>query len=268
MSMFPDQDKSKELLEQTISALTSAIPGAGVAEALGRTFGLPTLGSLASNSAFGDKEPTVGTGKRDPEKGLVFYAGKNYGFQTPESYKKIHGGLPSWYESASQRQSESAGSSDSDAAASTAADGEPDWTQGTGGAEGQAPPPATLPGSTTPPIPQSSVDFGPLRDLIKDLEEKRGEYIEQDLGSALQRMLVTNMLSMRQTRENTKRQVELKNIEAWQNIERARIEANARQAALLAQTAYLSQIPNAGVMAAMTKASEVAMAPFVDFKLT
>lgn len=264
MSMFSEQDKSKELLERTISALTSAIPGAGVAEALGRTFGLPTLGSTFPDIAFGDTEPPMGSAKSDPEKGLVLYAGKNYGFQSPESYKKIHGGLPSWYESASRRGS---GSTGGDTTASTAADGEPDWNQGTAGAEGQAPPPATLPGSTTPPIPQTAVDFGPLKDLIKDLEEKRGEYIEQDLGSALQRMLVTNMLSMRQTRENTKRQVELKNIEAWQNIERARIEANARQAAALAQTAYLSQIPNQGVMTAMNEAFKGAMAPFEGFNL-
>jgi len=267
MLVFQDQDKPNELLEQTISALTSVTPGVGGSEALGLAFSLPTLSSLASYVASGSKEPSVGTAKKDPERGLVFYAGKNYGFQTPESYKKIYGGLPSGYESASKRQSESAGSSDSDAAASTAADGEPDWTQGTGGAEGQAPRPAALPGSTTPPIPQSPVDFGSLIDIIKDFDKKRGEYIEQDLGSAVQRMLVTNMLSMRQSRENTKRQVELKNIEAWQNIERARIQANALQASALAQTAYLSQIPNAGVMTAMNEAFKGAMAPFEDFSL-
>lgn len=198
------------------------------------------------------------------EKGKeVLWAGSKWGYQSPESYRKIFGGLPAGYKS----NINSGDSSQVDTSASTAADGEPDWTQGTAGAEGQAPPPATLPGSTTPPIPQNAVDLGPLRDLLKEFEAKRGEYIEQDLESALQRMLVTNMLSMRQTRENTKRQVELKNIEAWQNIERARIEANARQAAAIAQTAYLSQIPNQGVMTAMNEAFKGAMAPFEGFSL-
>ncbi len=212
----------------------------------------------------GEETPTVGSQKTDSERGTVLYAGKDYGYQSPESYKKIFGALPASYKPPGSSRSGDTSAS-SEGAGSSGTSGEPDWTQGR--SSGEAPAPSTLPPSTTGEIPQTGVDYKPLEKLLERFESKRGEYIQQDLESALQRMLVTNMLSMRQTRENTARQVELKNIEAWQNIERARIEANARQAAALAQTAYLSQIPNAGVMTAMNEASKGAMAPFEGFSL-
>ena len=98
--------------------------------------------------------------------------------------------------------------------------------------------------------------------------EFRARLTKEDTENFIRRSLLTNALSMRQTRENTQRQVELKNIESWKELERARIEANTRQAIALQSTIAASMLPNQGLMAGMSAAYQAAMAPFQSFTLS
>jgi hypothetical protein len=88
-----------------------------------------------------------------------------------------------------------------------------------------------------------------------------------DTENFIKRSLITNALSMQQTRENTKRQVELKNIEAWKALEQARIEANTRQAMAFGQTVAASMIPNQGLGQVLNQAYANAMTPFTNFSV-
>lgn len=107
--------------------------------------------------------------------------------------------------------------------------------------------------------PQQDIYNETLKKLLDP--EYRAKLAAQDTEQAIRRALITNALSMRQTRENTQRQVELKNIDAWKELERARIDANVRQAIALQSTIAASMLPNQGLMAGMTAAYQAAMAP-------
>lgn len=88
-----------------------------------------------------------------------------------------------------------------------------------------------------------------------------------DTENFIKRTLITNALAMRQTRENTKRQVELKNIEAWKALEQARIEANTRQAIATGQTVAAMTLPNQGLGQVLGQAYQASLAPFSNFAL-
>ena len=108
--------------------------------------------------------------------------------------------------------------------------------------------------------PETAVYQKYLEKILFD-PEFRARVTKEDTENFLRRSLLTNALSMRQSRENTQRQVELKNIEAWKELERARIDANTRQAIALQSTIAASMLPNQGLMAGMTAAYQAAMAP-------
>lgn len=97
--------------------------------------------------------------------------------------------------------------------------------------------------------------------------ELRGRLAAQDTKEAITRALVTSALSMRQSRENSRRQIEIENIQAWRDLERSRIEANARQAMALGSTIASSLIPNQGLAGVLTQAYQSAMSPFSNFAL-
>ena len=105
-----------------------------------------------------------------------------------------------------------------------------------------------------PDIPGSqSMDW--LRELIDLYPAIRREEREAEM----QRYVLQGALRQRGLRELSRRQIESENIKAWKDLQVAREQARAAQAISLANTAYLAQIPNTGVMEAMNNAMKSAM---------
>ena len=84
---------------------------------------------------------------------------------------------------------------------------------------------------------------------------------EAERKAELERSIVTASLRDRGLLELSRRQIETENIRAWRDLQVARENARSNQAISLATTAYLSQIPNAGVMQAMSEAMKASMVP-------
>ena len=92
--------------------------------------------------------------------------------------------------------------------------------------------------------------------LIRDYQIPMREAESQ---REIQRSIVTAALRDRGLKELSRRQIETENIKAWRDLQVAREQARAAQAISLANTAYLAQIPNTGVMEAMNNAMKGAM---------
>ena len=105
-----------------------------------------------------------------------------------------------------------------------------------------------------PDIPGSqAMDW--VREILDRYPAIRGEEREAEM----QRYVLQGALRQRGLRELSRRQIESENIKAWKDLQVAREQARAAQAISLANTAYLAQIPNTGVMEAMNNAMKSAM---------
>jgi hypothetical protein len=263
----------KDLLLQ--AAPYAAFPGIGSA-----AFAIPqVLSGGRSNNA------EIGNSKKDTGLGLdTYYAGENYGYQSPGSFLKVD---PTRATDDSGEQARIRAVQDrlrGDIARAKGSSNIPPTDNAGGGSSnpggGQVVPPAdssgqpktgtVLPGPVTPG-PKQGEEKGPQdiwKEIVKQLDpEVAKQRAAIDTENAVRRMLVTNALSMRQSRENTARQVELKNIEAWKTLEQARIEANTRQTIATAQTIALSLTPNQGFSQALTQAYGAALRPFENTNL-
>jgi hypothetical protein len=133
--------------------------------------------------------------------------------------------------------------------------------------------PSTPTSAGLPSQPPASQSTDPQTDYYNKLLERlldpelRAKLAAQDTEQAIKRALLTSALSMRQTRENSRRQIELQNIDAWKELERARIEANARQQIALGSTIAASMLPSQGVMGALGGVYQAALSPFNTFSL-
>jgi len=83
----------------------------------------------------------------------------------------------------------------------------------------------------------------------------------------VRRALITEALGARSRRELTKREVELKNIDAWRALEETRLRTNAQQAIAFGSTVAASMVPNQGLGSVLNAAYANAMAPFENFTL-
>lgn len=88
-----------------------------------------------------------------------------------------------------------------------------------------------------------------------------------NLQEYVRRALINEALGARSRRELTKRQVELKNIEAWRDLEQTRMEANTRQSLAFGSAIAASMVPNQGLGSVLNAAYANAMAPFQNFTL-
>lgn len=88
-----------------------------------------------------------------------------------------------------------------------------------------------------------------------------------ELQNYVRRALINEALGARSRRELTKREVELKNIEAWRDLERSRMETNARQSIAFGSAVAASLVPNQGLGSVLNAAYANAMAPFENFTL-
>ena len=224
--------------------------------------------------AVGDRQ--IGSKVDDPRFGTTYYAGEAYGTQTPGSFIKID---PTRATS-DPREQDIFRTVQQQLRQKLAAESKPATTGGstqsgtssgggtTAPSSGPAPKPGTPAVSTE--IPQKGdAQMDAILKTIKEWgsPENRAILTQQDLEAEVKRALITNALSMRQSRENTKRQVELANINAWRELESARIEANSRQAAALGAAVAMSMQPNVSYMDAMQKTYASAMAPYTNFSL-
>lgn len=263
----------------SLSALQDLLKTAAPYAAGAGIVGVPAL------LAGAGKEPEIGSLKRDAGLGIdTYYAGENYGQQSPGSFLGID---PARATDDSGEQSRIRAVQDrlrgDIARAKGSSNIPPTDNAGSGSSNpggGQVVPPVdssgqpktgtVLPGPVTPG-PKQGEEKGPQdiwKEIVKQLDpEVAKQRAAIDTENAVRRMLVTNALSMRQSRENTARQVELKNIEAWKTLEQARIEANTRQTIATAQTIALSLTPNQGFSQALTQAYTAGLKPFENFNL-
>lgn len=129
----------------------------------------------------------------------------------------------------------------------------PTGIQGQGGAQ-----------QTTDPQADKYQQF--IERLITD-PKLRAEFAEQDLQNYVRRALITEALGARSRRELTKREVELKNIDAWRSLEQTRLQTNAQQAVAFGSALAASMVPNQGLGQVLNQAYANAMAPFSTFTL-
>jgi hypothetical protein len=124
------------------------------------------------------------------------------------------------------------------------------------------PPSTSFDASKGSPLKGQKPDFN-LQDLLGFSERLIRDYQipmrEAESQREIQRSIVTAALRDRGLKELSRRQIETENIKAWRDLQVAREQARAAQAIALANTAYLSQIPNTGVMDAMNKGMQAAM---------
>jgi hypothetical protein len=120
----------------------------------------------------------------------------------------------------------------------------PDTTQPSSSLEGQKP-------DFDPKMPYEFTERL-IRDYFLPLRES------ERLGE-LRQSIVTAGLRDRALQKLTEREIQRTTIEQWSALQQVREQARAAQAISLANTAYLAQIPNTGVMAAMNDAMKAAM---------
>jgi hypothetical protein len=124
------------------------------------------------------------------------------------------------------------------------------------------PPSTDFGASKDSPLEGQKADFT-LQDLLGFSERLIRDYQipmrEAESQREIQRSIVTAALRDRGLKELSRRQIETENIKAWRDLQVAREQARAAQAISLANTAYLAQIPNTGVMEAMNNAMKGAM---------
>lgn len=126
------------------------------------------------------------------------------------------------------------------------------------------PPSTRFPASQGSPLETQQPDFDPKLPF-ESAERMIQQYFlplrEAERKAELERSIVTASLRDRGLQELSRRQIETENIRAWRDLQVARENARSNQAISLATTAYLSQIPNANVMQAMTEAMKASIVP-------
>ena len=89
---------------------------------------------------------------------------------------------------------------------------------------------------------------------VQDILNKFPEWRQAELDAEMRRYVLTGALRQQGLRELSRRKIEQENIAAWREVEKQRLASQSAQAIALANTAYLAQIPNTGVMEAMNNA--------------
>ena len=109
------------------------------------------------------------------------------------------------------------------------------------------------------PGQEPDITPGDTENLLHGFLDRYPEMLQQQNKAALQRALVTGQIRDRGLRELSRRKVELANIDAWKQMQIAQTQARTAQSIALMNTAYLSMVPNVGVMGAMNEAMKAGM---------
>jgi hypothetical protein len=253
------------------------------------------LGSLfASKSAV----PDVGApqGFVTPNADAKYYAGEKYGYQSPESYKKVHGGYPRSYREIQKAQLDEAAKQQAQEEQKTLEDlilgAQKDGKFYAGKDYGYQSAPSykvirgafpsgyTEPGKKGPTVLNAPASKGSESTSITGQTQKPPalppELLEltregrlavateraKDFERQQQIAAQYERGSLEKSRLNTQRQVELENIKAWRDISQTQIEAQTRSAALTASLMTALQQPNVNFMNAISEAFNAGAAPF------
>ena len=253
------------------------------------------LGSLfASKSAV----PDVGApqGFVTPNADAKYYAGEKYGYQSPESYKKVHGGYPRSYREIQKAQLDEAAKQQAQEEQKTLEDlilgAQKDGKFYAGKDYGYQSAPSykvirgafpsgyTEPGKKGPTVLDKPASKGSDSTSITgqtqkppiispDLERIQDKNIaalleREALNFARQQQIASqyDRSAQEKSRLNTQRQVELENIKAWRDISQTQIEAQTRSAALTASLMTALQQPNVNFMGELSNAFNAGAAPF------
>jgi hypothetical protein len=253
------------------------------------------LGSLfASKSAV----PDVGApqGFVTPNADAKYYAGEKYGYQSPESYKKVHGGYPRSYREIQKAQLDEAAKQQAQEEQKTLEDlilgAQKDGKFYAGKDYGYQSAPSykvirgafpsgyTEPGKKGPTVLDKPASKGSDSTSITGqtqkppalppelLELSREHFLNiateraKDFERQQQIAAQYERGSLEKSRLNTQRQVELENIKAWRDISQTQIEAQTRSAALTASLMTALQQPNVNFMNALSEAFNAGAAPF------
>ena len=252
------------------------------------------LGSLfASKSAV----PDVGApqGFVTPNADAKYYAGEKYGYQSPESYKKVHGGYPRSYREIQKAQLDEGAKQQAQEEQKTLEDlilgAQKDGKFYAGKDYGYQSAPSykvirgafpsgyTEPGKKGPTVLDKPASKGSdstniadqtqkdpkltsLRELSREhflnIATERAKDFERQQQIAAQ----YERGSLEKSRLNTQRQVELENIKAWRDKSIAEMEMRTRSAALTASLLTALQRPDVPIMNALSEAFNAGAAPF------
>ena len=252
------------------------------------------LGSLfASKSAV----PDVGApqGFVTPNADAKYYAGEKYGYQSPESYKKVHGGYPRSYREIQKAQLDEAAKQQAQEEQKTLEDlilgAQKDGKFYAGKDYGYQSAPSykvirgafpsgyTEPGKKGPTVLDKPASKGSDSTNIADQTQKdpkltslrelsREHYLNiateraKDFERQQQIAAQYERGSLEKSRLNTQRQVELENIKAWRDKSIAEMEMRTRSAALTASLLTALQRPDVPIMNALSEAFNAGAAPF------
>lgn len=177
----------------------------------------------------------------------VFYAGEDYGYQSPESYKKALGSYPKGYAPPEVEKKS------------------PEQTSATTnetGADGETKAPQTGPTLDGEGAKQEQ------EPITSQVLERLDRYADPEYQQEISRIKTRNLIeaasvlsALRAPRERQKQaaEIERQNIQAWRDIKAAQIEANARQQMALGLATVSAMTPNLSNYAEIYKAS---MQPF------
>ena len=286
------------LLDTYIKEMYSDLSGAdNVLDVIG-TVNPFRLASSVFTSPFADK-PDLVVGSAEPgpmHSSSRYYAGPKYGYQSPESYKKIYGGYPRSYgeiqkaqldEEAKQQAQEKQNELE-DLVLGAQKDGKfyagKDYGYQSAPSykviRGAFPTGYTEPGKKGPTVLDKPASKGadstniagqtqkpPI--ISPDLERIQDKNIaalleREALNFARQQQIASqyDRSAQEKSRLNTQRQVELENIKAWRDISQTQIESQTRSAALYASLMSALQQPNVNFMGALSEAFNAGAAPF------
>jgi len=195
-------------------------------------------------------EPSVGQAAKLGGR-PVYYAGKDYGYQSPESYKEVFGAYPKGYtppETVQQNDKQDS-NNNGDASADTNADTGAKAPGGGPSLDGE--------GAKQEQEPITS-------EILERIDRYADPAYQEELSRIKTRNLIeasTVLSALRAPRERQKQaaEIERQNIQAWQAIKTAQIEANARQQMALGLATVSAMTPNLSNFAEIYKAST---APF------
>jgi len=233
--------------------------------------------------------PDVGTAEPGPmHSSSRYYAGPKYGYQSPESYKQVHGDYPRSYREIKQAQLEEEQTKLEDLVLGAQKDGkfyagkdygyqsapsykvikgafptgyiEPGKKSPTviNSPESKGTGSTSITGQTQnpPTLPPELLELTRERLLAVATERAKDFERQQQIAAQYERG------SLEKSRLNTQRQVELENIKARRDIYQTQIEAQTRSAALYASLMSGLQIPNNNFMGALSEAFNAGAAPF------
>jgi hypothetical protein len=298
MDPFAFLNESINKMPSVGRATLEAIPSYEEAVQMGVDF-LPFPLNLLHNNALNKSAvPDVGApqGFVTPNASSRYYAGPKYGYQSPESYKKVHGGYPRSYgeiqkaqldEEAKQQAQEKQNELE-DLVLGAQKDGKfyagKDYGYQSAPSykviRGAFPTGYIEPGKKDPTVLNAPASKGSestsitgqtknppmlspeLLEIARETRLAVATEKAKDFERQQQILALYERGSLEKSRLNTQRLRELENIKAWRDISQTQIEAQTRSAALTASLMTALQQPNVNFMGEISNAFNAGAAPF------